>query len=241
MTKTKKEMVDLLYNGRDPFSGFTDRFGEEQADDFELFEWGSKHHFIHESLKETKATKYLETGSWKGGSAIHAALYFKENNIDGVVVCIDTWLGCHLLFKHAAVQGALKREFGRPNLWQSFYANCIKYGVKDYILPIHMDSQSGLKLLSGKHRNHFRWNDFDVAYIDSSHISPMVYLDFQEAWDCLRKGGHIIGDDYQPGQTTVDFDASDFRGVEKDIRQFAQDHGLEIDFSPNKARLIKNV
>jgi hypothetical protein len=241
MTKKKKEFVDTLYNGKDPFQG-ADEWYLSEVEDYELYTWGSKHPFIRDSLEKTNASMYIESGSWKGGSAINAALWMKENNVDGVVVCIDTWLGCHLLFKHAAVQSALKREFGRANLWKSFYANCIKHGVKDYIVPIHLDSQSGYKLINGKHRNGFSWaSQFDVAYVDSSHISPMVKLDIEEAWQCLRVGGHLIGDDYIPDQNTIDYDASDFRGVYKDFQEFSKEKNIEIEHNPAKARLIKNV
>lgn len=239
MTKTKKEFVDILYNGKDPFQGASE-WAEKEVDDFELFEWGSKHEYLHESLAATNAKLYLESGSWKGGSAIHAALWMKENNVDGAVVCIDSFLGCHLLFKHAAVQGALKREYGRPNLFKSFMANCIKYGVEQYIVPIHLDSFAGYRLLNGKHRNGFSWaGKFHVVYVDSAHISPMVYMDLTEAWECLRAGGHLIGDDYVENQQTVDYDASDFRGVEKDFKQFASEKGLIIESKPYKARLVK--
>lgn len=241
MTKKKKMFVDILYEGRDPFQG-VDEWYLEEVEDYELYTWGSKHPIIVDSLEKTNASMYIESGSWKGGSAINAALWMKENNIDGVVVCIDTWLGCHLLFKHQPVQGALKRKFGRANLWKSFYANCYKYDVKDYIVPIHLDSQSGYKLINGKHINGFSWaSQFDVAYVDSSHISPMVYLDLVEAWDCLKVGGHLIGDDYIPNQQTIKYDASDFTGVYEDFQKFSKEKNIEIDFISPKARLIKNV
>lgn len=235
MTKTKKQLVDMIYSGNDPFQGFDD--WESKVDDFELWEWGSKHEFLHDSIEKTNALICVDQGSWKGGSAIHMALKLKEKG-DGCVIAIDSWLCCHLLFKHAAVQGAIKRKFGRPNIWESFYANCIKYGVKDFILPIHMDSQSGYRLLNGKHRDPIKVTA-DVVYVDGAHYSPMVYMDLSEAHELVRPGGHIIVDDFVPGQVTVKYDGADFTGVYSDTTKFCTDHNLSYEYSPYKARIVK--
>lgn len=235
MTKTKKYLVDKICSGQDYFMGFDD--WESKVDDFELYAWGSTHEYFHDSIQKTDAKICIDQGSWKGGSAIHMALKLKEKG-DGCVICIDGWNGCHLLYKHQGVNGAMKRKFGRPNIWESFYANCIKYGVKDYILPIHLDSQSGYRLLNGK--NTYGFNiEADLIYIDGAHFSPMVYLDAQEAWDTLRTGGHIIFDDVQPNQITRDYEASDFRGVYSDLIKFCNEKNISFEFSPDKARIIK--
>lgn len=239
MTKQKKELVDKLYYGKDPFQGFAEKYDVDKEKDLhDLFAWNSQHEYLHDSLDKTKGSWILELGVWKGGSAIHLAKKLKEKG-EGVIVCLDSWLGCQLLFNHNGVQSSLKKDFGRPEIWKSFYANVIYHDVQNYILPIHLDSISGLRLLNGKHRNGYKFY-FDVVHHDATHVSPYLYNDLIEIKDLVLDDSHILVDDYiQTG--APEFDAMDFSGVIKDTNDFAKEFNYSLESKPNKARLIKNA
>jgi hypothetical protein len=192
VTKTKKELVDKFYWGKDPFQGFD--YSSSDLDTNGLFSWNSDHPYLHDSIVKTEAKVIIEAGVWRGGSVIHMAKKLKEMG-DGCVIAIDSWLGCHHLHFHQEWQQTLKRHHGRPGTWKIFYANVCEFGLKDYVLPIHMDTVSGLRLLSGKHRGGQRI-EADIFHHDAVHFSPYVYQDLLEGWDLLKPGGHIIVDDY---------------------------------------------
>src|SRR5437868_5242522 len=51
------------------------------------------HELLRSAFDNVKPRIIVEVGSWKGASALFWADLFRKNNIDGVVICIDTWLG----------------------------------------------------------------------------------------------------------------------------------------------------
>lgn len=55
--------------------------------------WGSTHPIFAEVINLISPRLILEVGSWKGASVIHMANLLKAQNIDGAIICIDTWLG----------------------------------------------------------------------------------------------------------------------------------------------------
>lgn len=225
MTKTKKELVDLIYHGRDPFMGF-----EYQPDEISLdgiFDWNGDHYYLPDTIEKIDAKVIIEAGVFRGGSIIKMAEKLKEKG-DGCIIAIDTFLGDHMLFEHGSVQQILRRRYGRPELWRTFYANIIHLGLQNYVLPLHLDTFAGLRLLNGKHRGKIRLQA-DMIHIDASHVSPMPYIDASEAWDALRSGGYMVIDDWVPNQITVDYDGADFRGIYKDITRFCQEKGVAIE------------
>lgn len=237
MTKQKKELVDKLYYGKDPLQGFSETYDvDKEKDTHDLFAWNSQHEYLTDSIDKLDAKWILELGVWKGGSAIHMAKKLKENG-EGVVVCVDTWLGCQLLFNHLGVQSSLKKQFGRPDIWKSFYANVIHFGVQDYILPLHLSSIEGLRLLNGKHRNGFRFY-FDLIHHDATHVSPYLYHDLLECRDLMVKNCHIIVDDYFRSGAPQ-YDAQDFEGVIADTDRFKEEFKYQMETKQNKARLWK--
>lgn len=240
MTKTKKALVDLIYNGRDPFMGF--EYEEKEIDTFDLYSWNADHPYLPDTIEKLDAKIIVEAGVFRGGSVIKMAEKLREKG-DGCIIAIDTWLGDHMLFEHASVQGMLKRHYGRPELWKTFYANICSMGLQNYVLPLHLDTFAGFNLLSGKHRGTIRLQA-DMVHVDASHVGPMPLIDLLEAWDVLRPGGAIVVDDYVPNQNTVPHDGANFLAIWKGVLAFAEQKGIEIEHDttlpkPFKCRLWK--
>jgi predicted O-methyltransferase YrrM len=113
--------------------------------------------------------KYLEIGSYEGNSAIFVAKYFTESNI----FCVDTWMGSdeHL--------GQNFREIEKNFL----------YNINEFKNIHQIKSPSNLFFLKNK-------EFYDCVYIDGDHNAEQVFLDCQNAWSILTKGGYLICDDY---------------------------------------------
>lgn len=240
MSPTKQKLVDLFYNGIDPFKDFP--FDLKYMDLHEIFEWNSDHPYLPESIDATNAKIVVDVGVFMGGSTIKMAEKLKSRG-DGCVIAVDDFLADHMLFMHEQVEPRLRRKFGRPYFWKTFYANIIGLGLQDYVMPIHMNSFSALRLINGKHRNKMR-TICDMIHVDASHISPMPYLDVTEAWDAVKTGGHIVIDDWVPNQKTIEHDGADFTGIYKDVTKFAAEKNICIEYDatlpkPNKCRLTK--
>jgi predicted O-methyltransferase YrrM len=136
----------------------------------------------------------VEVGSWKGDSALMWASLMKKNNIDGAVLCIDTWLGgIEHLNPDVSPEWRLKPYYknGYPTLYYRFLANVMHMGLQDYIVPFATTSLIGARFLGV---NNLAPN---LIYIDASHDEDDVYQDVQAYWKILNHGGVLCGDDFR--------------------------------------------
>jgi hypothetical protein len=159
----------------------------------------------------------VEVGTWKGRSASYWASFFRQNKMDGAVVCVDTWLGAieHLEGTRGPdwdIRPYMKHGF--PYLYYQFLANMAHEGVQDYIFPLPCTSTLGAQYLAN------RGIKADIVYIDASHEENDVYEDAKAYWKIVRPGGVISGDDYHVSWCSV------ICGVNR----FAKEVGLPIQF-----------
>jgi len=154
---------------------------------------GIAHPAFEQIIDLIKPKTIIEVGSWKGLSAVHIASLLKKKEIDGVLLCIDTWLGTvnNLLRSDDPVWGLGKYYYhGYPTLHQQFLANVMYNNLQDYILPIPTTSAIGARWLTAK------GIQADMIYIDGSHEEEEVYQDITNYWKILRPNGIMIGDDW---------------------------------------------
>ncbi|MCP4674855.1 MAG: class I SAM-dependent methyltransferase [Deltaproteobacteria bacterium] len=122
------------------------------------------------SWKGAAGIHYLEVGVWEGRSLI----WLLENVLThptAKVTAID-------LFPDN-VAGDLEKRF-RDNLDVSGFAEKVEI-IKGY-------SQERLKSLLK--------NQYDIIYIDGSHVAKHVLVDAVLSWELLKEGGLLIFDDY---------------------------------------------
>lgn len=228
MTSTKTKLTAILYKLQDPFKDY-----EWSELDCDPQGWNSNHEFLTDAVKKKDELIIVETGVWKGKSAMHMARAMKEQGVDGCVICIDTFLGCHVLWQVVEWQSSMKRTAqGRPEYWKTFYANVMKEGLQDYILPIHLDTLSGFRLLKEKGIK------VDAIHHDASHQSPDVFNDLTVGWEILKEGGAIIVDDYCHMNLPVGHH-NNFDDLIDDVNQFAESKGKQLDIKEPKARIFK--
>tara|TARA_B100001027_G_scaffold213446_1_gene184170 strand:- start:510 stop:1199 length:690 start_codon:yes stop_codon:yes gene_type:complete len=128
------------------------------------------YNFMTVLSKQPLNFKYLEIGSFEGGSAIYVSTRFKDSEIH----CVDNW--------QKTEDGYADLNF--ENIEKNFDFNIINH---KNILKIKKSSD-----------DFFKTNkiNYHVIYIDGYHKSDQVFKDCVNSWSFLRKNGIMICDDY---------------------------------------------
>ena len=210
---------EQLYKGIDIYAGFN--FDETRVD---MQGWGSDHPILPWTIENLRPNLIIEVGSWKGRSAINIAKKMESLNIDGEILCVDTWLGSpeHWLGPKDWWD-SLRVVNGRPNLYNTFLNNVITNNCEKYITPFPLTSEAAylvLKKLSVK---------AGMIYIDAGHEYESVIKDIEMYWQLLNDGGVMILDDY-----------IGWSGVTKAVNEFALKNDLQPFGEDGKAVLSKN-
>lgn len=176
-------------------------------------------------FKDIKPSTIIEVGSWKGRSAIQLAELLKKQENDGVVICIDTWLGCleHLPPEISESWSIHKyRKNGYPQLYYQFLSNIVRNNVQDVIVPLPNTSIIGYLWLK-KHNI-----KADMVYIDGSHEYLDVIADVRNFYNLLGANAVLCGDDY-----------SNFSGVNKAVFEFAIENSLHLEVIDDNFWIIR--
>lgn len=207
-------------HGQDIYAGFRH---QDIAPDMH---GGGGNPFFEPLIDALRPGLIIEVGTWKGSSAIRMAELLRAREIDGTVVCVDTWLGGldHILNPMAPEWDIGRyRTHGYPALYYQFLANVVHAGCQDYIVPFPNTSAIAA-----------RWLDrlglrADLVYVDASHDEEDVYRDVVDYWKVLRPGGVMLGDDW-----------SDYwPGVVQAVTRFSQEQGLPLHTEDVNWMLIK--
>lgn len=168
--------------------------------------WGSHDPLFEEVISKTKPKVIVEVGTWKGASAIHMAKLGRAHNPDCTIICIDTWLGSHVMFRPDPGQedrrASLRLLHGYPQLYFTFLANVVREGLQDCIVPLPTTSAHGAILLRKVGLQ------ADLVHIDAAHEYEAVMADLRAYWPVLSDRGVLLGDDYTHpavGRAAVDF------------------------------------
>lgn len=198
-----------IIHRENPYDGFPIENWPERIEG-----WGHDSPIFETAIKFARPQKIIEVGSWLGASAIQMAAMLKLHNIDGEILCVDTWLGCADTWLNMADPrcGSICTN-GHPNLYHQFLANVIHAKHTDTITPLPIDSANAARFLKIKKMT------ADVIYIDANHEHKPVLTDISMFWDVLKPGGVMIGDDY----------ALTWPGVVRAVWDFAETHLCEMD------------
>lgn len=166
----------------------------------------------------------LEVGTWKGASAIRMADLQRDMGIDGLIICIDTWLGSNeSLWRVDDNRKMLMLQDGFPTIYKQFVANVVASGHHDRIRHLPMTSSAAAELL--------RLQDVqaDAIYIDAGHQEHEVFSDMTDYWSILKPGGIFFGDDY----------SASWPGTVKAVNRFVADRGLKLRGTDWKWLIVK--
>lgn len=214
---------DQLFRGEDIYGGIT--FDRSKVD---IQGWGSDHPILPYFIKKLRPTLVIEVGTWKGRSALNMAKSMQDNNINGEVLCIDTWLGSP---EHWLASGerrfwrdSLRIVNGQPTLYQTFLQNVIHKRLQQFITPFPVPSGMGFLILKEMNVK------AELIYIDAGHDYDSVKRDIESYWQLLEKDGVLILDDYM---------VESWRGLYKAVNEFASDQDLFVYGEKGKAVLSK--
>lgn len=181
---TRQTVREKIYREHNPYTDFT-------PTTYDLQGWASTSPCFEESIKELKPKTIVEVGSWKGASAIHMAKTCKKYCENFEIICIDTYLGSMELWTQQDPNLPITMfKNGRPKIYDTFLTNVVTEGLINHITPFPIDSINGglvLKALGIQ---------ADIVYIDAGHDYQSVLMDLILYKDIVRKGGHMLGDDW---------------------------------------------
>ena len=183
---------------------------------------------MREAFDAAQPRLIIEVGTWKGATACYWASLLRQRGMDGVVICVDTWLGGLEHFRKGTLHSKQwemgpYRKHGYPTLYYQFLANVVHEGLQDFIVPFPNTSAIAARWLASRDTH------ADLIFIDASHDEEDVYADLRAYWKLLQGGGVMCGDDWHPG----------WQGVVNSVKRFAQENGIEIVFNGNTWALQK--
>ena len=184
---TFQSLVKHLWHGFNPYAGFPLHLYEN-----DMTGWNSGHGYLSQAVDATKAQIVIEIGVWKGLSTITLAKALQYLKLDGCVISIDTWRGSSEHWAQKESFEELCLENAEPRMMRKFLQNIVTSGLKDFVIPLPLDSVNAAVLLEA------RGISADVIHIDAGHDYRSVYCDIEIWWPLLRPGGILIGDDYKP-------------------------------------------
>jgi predicted O-methyltransferase YrrM len=167
-------------------------------------------------VEQEKPSLIIEVGSFLGWSAWGMSSKMKELNVDGVTICVDSWMGGADHWQEATFnkESRIKRKNGYPTFYYNFLANMCYAGMQETVLPFAYPSITAAVIL----QKVFKENNLraDMIYIDGSHEYWDVILDLTNYWPLLKDRGVMFGDDWTCGD------------VERAVTDFAYQNNLKL-------------
>jgi len=154
--------------------------------------WGGKCDIFSKLIKEHKPKIIIELGAFLGDSTITMAKCLKQENLDCVIITIDTWLGsqehwrtdkCNMLHLYDNF------EFGISSFYNKFITNVLLDGVENYIIPLPTTIDIAFDILNNLNIK------ADLIYMDADHREHIIYNDLINYSKLLNVDGVIFGHD----------------------------------------------
>ena len=195
-------------HGVDIYQGFN-----HEAHPVDRSGWGGDSPAFAGLVGRLRPRLIIEVGTWKGASALTMADALAREGIDGVILCVDTWLGALEFWSDQEDPErfrALECRHGYPSVYYRFLANVCHAGHQGRVVPFPLPSSAAALWLM---RTDLR---ADMIYLDGSHEEEDVYQDLIDYRNLLAPGGVLFGDDWG------------WSGVRAAVERFAREERAEI-------------
>jgi len=211
----RQRMVRLLYDGEDPM------VAAQQAGPLPSPDDSYPHTHLPEALVTALVEELsggaplfvIESGSFVGGSAIRIANALRANH-GGLVLCVDPFCGDSAMWADKAMRAWLRIRGGRPRLFEQFVANIAAAGCEDLVLPMCATTCAALGALRRLQAGHDAPPRPGLIYLDSAHEEGETLVEIRAAYELLRPGGVLLGDDWS------------WEAVRNDVLRFASSQRL---------------
>lgn len=151
-------------------------------------DWFSRHQKLWDSLvEEVKPKRILEIGAFEGKATTYLIEKCGQWDITEIF-CVDMW-DDNLV--HSDVQTELMEDV-RARFDKNIRIAQSKTQYDVTVYPFAADSVIGCGQIAAQ-----GIRDFDLVYVDGSHIASTVFFDAAMAFQLCRVGGAIIFDDYR--------------------------------------------
>ena len=205
-----------LYQG-DVWQGYTPGARLEQ----QVEGWNGTHPVFKQLLETAPNQIFVDVGVWKGSSTIFVANLMRQGGMDGCVIAVDTFLGS---FEHnIGGRKWFERHHGRPDLYERFLQNVFHAGLTHLVVPLPQTSLTAATLLQ-----HTKIAP-GIVHLDAAHDYRSVLHDIEAYWPLIARGGHLVGDDYDPT----------WPGVVRAADEFSARVGIKLSSAPPKFILSK--
>jgi predicted O-methyltransferase YrrM len=168
---------------------------------------------INPAKKLGPNAKYVETGSYLGGSSMIISKFSTAT-----IWAHDIWLEPRPDLENAGPAGPEEHMLYR------FYDAVKNNGLETRVIPIRGDSSYTLGIHDPE--------SIDLAFIDGDHTHEGALKDFRKIWPLMKKGGVILAHDCVKGE-----------GAFKAIVDFTRENDISFEVFPNTtgmARIIKD-
>jgi SAM-dependent methyltransferase len=153
--------------------------------------WNGVHPIFKRLLDAAPIPVFVDVGAWKGQASIFVARLMQQGGRDGCVIAVDTFLGS--LQQWRASPKWFERPQGRADLFERFLQNVFYSELTHLVVPLAQTPLVAASLL--RHAN----ITAGIVHLDASHDYETVLQEAEAFWPLIAPGGHLVGDDYNPG------------------------------------------
>jgi hypothetical protein len=165
-------------------------------------------------ITETNPRMIVLVGTGRGDLAVQIGAFLRSGSNDGLVFCIDTWLGTGRdMIGENGHKEDLRRYYrnGYPFFYYQFLADIVHCGLENYIIPFANTGRIGAEWLN--HHN----IQADLVYFNESEEEP--YGNLLDFWPVLRPGGMMAGHER----------LGDRSNLMRDAQKFAEEKNLNLE------------
>jgi len=150
------ERLMLEIYGHDIWQGIAPDTVDEQVQG-----WNGVHPSLSQLPTGFSEQIIIDIGVWKGQSTITLANNLRDNNIDGVVIAVDTFLGSPEHWD--STHGYFNRLNGMPDIYRTFLSNVAARGLTRFVIPMPQTSTTACAVLKAKNISP------TLVHVDAAH------------------------------------------------------------------------